>query len=64
MIVEQTGDDLHLIESADAYPTDFDDVIFVGYLVWASNAPATGCRFRKAKKGRVSLMHPWRLWSE
>lgn len=30
MIVEQTGDDLHLIESADAYPTDFDDVILFG----------------------------------
>lgn len=67
MIAEQTGGDLHLIETADSYPTDFNDVvdqnhqeigngarptltssvdvskydvIFVGYPVWASTAPA------------------------
>ncbi len=45
MIVEQTGDGLHLIESADTYPTDFDDVIFVSYPVWASNAPTTVLSF-------------------
>ena len=27
MISEQTGGDLHLIETADAYPTDFNDVV-------------------------------------
>ena len=27
MIAEQTGGDLHLIETADAYPTDFNDVV-------------------------------------
>ena len=66
MIAEQTGGDLHLIETAEEYPTDFNDVvdqnhqeiangtrpalsshvdladydvIFIGYPVWASNAP-------------------------
>lgn len=27
MIAEQTGGDLHLIETADSYPTDFNDVV-------------------------------------
>ena len=27
MIAEQTGGDLHLIETTDTYPTDFDDVV-------------------------------------
>lgn len=67
IIAEQTGGDLHLIETTETYPTDFNDVvdqnhrelaagtrpeltstvdfsgydtIFVGYPVWASNAPA------------------------
>lgn len=66
LISEATGGDLHLIETAEDYPTDFQDVvdqnhkelaagarpaltsevdfenydvIFIGYPVWASNAP-------------------------
>lgn len=66
MIAEKTGADLHLIETEEDYPVNFDDVvdqnhqesaagtrpalsttvnfssydvIFVGYPVWASNAP-------------------------
>lgn len=66
IIAEQTGGDLHLIETAENYPADFQevvernhgelaagarpalvetvdfsqyDVVFVGYPVWASNAP-------------------------
>ena len=66
MIADQTGGNLHLIETAEEYPTNFNDVveqnhreiangarpalsshvdlagydvIFIGYPVWASNAP-------------------------
>mgnify|MGYP002510613382 CR=1 FL=1 len=66
MVADQTGGDLHLIETAEEYPADFNDVveqnhreisngtrpalsshvdladydvIFIGYPVWASNAP-------------------------
>ena len=76
MIAEQTGGDLHRIETAEAYPTDFDDVaaqnhremadgvrpvlsssvdasgydvLFVGYPVWASSAPAPALSFLESQ---------------